>query len=71
MHMAGNYRISLAAVMNGASALGLLDNAISKRHFDFCFILFYPEKNMFWHFMQIVSLGDNLYETTKPIFWEK
>ena len=44
MHMAGNYRISLAAVMNGASALGLLDNDISKRHFDFCFILFYPEK---------------------------
>ena len=34
--------------------------------------LFFPE-NRLWHFMQTVSLGerDNLYEMSKPIFWEK
>ena len=26
---------------------------------------------MFWHFMQIVSFGDNLHEMSKPVFWEK
>ena len=31
--------------------------------------LFCPE-NRFWHFMQIVSLGDNLHKIPKPIFWE-
>ena len=33
------------------------------------FFLFSPE-NRLWHFMQIVSLGDNLHEKSKPIFWE-
>ena len=28
-------------------------------------------ENRFWHFMQIVSLGDNLHEMSKPIFWGK
>ena len=28
-------------------------------------------ENKIWHFMQIVSCGDNLYEITNPIFWEK
>ena len=32
--------------------------------------LFLPE-NMLWHFMQIVSLGDNLHVMSEPIFWEK
>ena len=28
-------------------------------------------ENMFWHFMQIVSLGDSLHEMSKPVFFEK
>ena len=32
--------------------------------------LFFPE-NGIWHFMQIVSIGDNLHEISKPVFWEK
>ena len=24
----------------------------------------------FWHFMQIVSNGDNLHEMSNPVFWE-
>ena len=28
-------------------------------------------KKLSWHFIQIVSLGYNLYEMSKPIFWEK
>ena len=34
------------------------------------FFLFFPE-NRFWHFMQIVSNGDNLHEISNPVFWEK
>ena len=34
------------------------------------FFLFFPE-NRIWHFMQIVSLGDNLHEMSNPVFWEK
>ena len=26
---------------------------------------------MLWHFIQNVSLGDNLHEMSKPIYWEK
>ena len=26
---------------------------------------------MFWQFMQIISLGGNQHEVSKPIFWEK
>ena len=36
-------------------------------HFEIFFLIF-PE-NTLWHFMQIVSLGDNLHEMSKPIFW--
>ena len=32
--------------------------------------LFFPEKKI-WHFMQIVSLGDNLHEVSYLIFEEK
>ena len=31
------------------------------------FFLFSPE-NRIWHFMQIVSIGDNLHEMSKPVF---
>ena len=31
------------------------------------FFLFFPE-NRLWHFMQIVSIGDNLHEMSKPVF---
>ena len=37
------------------------------------FFLFFPE-NRIWHFMQIVSIGDNLHEMSNPDFkenWEK
>ena len=30
-------------------------------------LIFFIE-NQFWHFMQIVSLGDNLHEMSKPVF---
>ena len=33
-------------------------------------ILFFPE-NRVCHYMQIVSIGDNLYEMSYLIFWEK
>ena len=39
------------------------------RHFGI-FLLFFPE-NRLCHFMQIVSLGDNLYEMPKPSFLGK
>ena len=28
-------------------------------------------ENMIWHFIQIVSIGDNLYEMTNLVSWEK
>ena len=34
------------------------------------FFLFFPE-NRIWHFMQIVSLEDNLHDMSYPVFWEK
>ena len=33
-------------------------------------VIFFPE-NMIWHFMQIVSNGNNLHEMSKPVFWKK
>ena len=32
--------------------------------------VFYPE-NRIRHFMQIVSIGDNLHDMSNPVFWEK
>ena len=29
------------------------------------------QENRIWHFMQIVSTGDNLHEMSKPVFLEK
>ena len=34
------------------------------------FLLFFQE-NRIWHFMQIVSWGDNLHEMSNPVLWEK
>ena len=34
------------------------------------FFLFFPE-NRIWHFMEIVSIGDNLHEKPNPVFCEK
>ena len=34
------------------------------------FLIFFPE-NLLWHVMQIVPLGDNLRNISKPIFWGK
>ena len=33
------------------------------------FSYFFPE-NRIWHFMQIVTIGDNLHEMSNPVFWE-
>ena len=33
-------------------------------------VLFFPEVRI-WHFMQIVSNGNNLHEMSKPVFWKK
>ena len=35
------------------------------------FYLFFQKKNRIWHFMQIVSIGDNLHEMPNPVFWGK
>ena len=32
--------------------------------------LFFPE-NRIWHFMQTVSIGDNLHEISNPVFCQK
>ena len=41
----------------------------------FLFFFFLKKKkknnNRVWHFIKNVSIGDNLYEMSKPIFWEK
>ena len=34
------------------------------------FFLFFLE-NEIWHFMQSISIGDNLHEMSKPIFGKK
>ena len=31
---------------------------------------FFPE-NRIWSFLQTVSIGENLYEMSNPVFWEK
>ena len=36
------------------------------KHFSF-----FSQENRLWHFMQIVSRGDNLHEILKPVFWRK
>ena len=47
----------------------MLVKKISRRHFKI-FFLFFLEYRL-WHFVQIVSLGDNLHELSKPSLWEK
>ena len=50
-------------------------NSLTKKEFSAYNILkyfsYFFQKIGFCHLMQIVSLGDNLHEITKPIFWEK
>ena len=41
----------------------------SRRQIGNIFFLFSPER--IWHFLQIVSIRDNLHELPKPIFWDK
>ena len=33
-------------------------------------IIFFSLENTFWHFVQIVSNGDNLHEISNPVFWK-
>ena len=48
--------------------LSMLGKTFSRRHFEIPFS-FSPE-NRLWHSMQIVSIGANLHEMPKPIFWK-
>ena len=45
---------------------GLIQQMANWWYFSYSF-----SENRLWHFMQIASLGDNLHEMSKPIFWEK
>ena len=38
--------------------------------YNLIFFLFFPEIKI-WHFMQIFSIGDSLYDMLNPVFWEK
>ena len=49
--------------------LTILGKNFSRWYFEI-FVYFFPE-NWIWHFMQIVSIGDNLHEMLKPTFWGK
>ena len=49
--------------------LCMLGKNFSRQHFEIVFLFFL--ENMVWHFMQIVSLGDNLHEVSDLIFLEK
>ena len=49
--------------------LSMLWKNFSRHHFEI-FFTFSPE-NRIRHFMQIVSIGDNLHAMSNPIFWEK
>ena len=40
---------------------------IRRRQIDYIFSLFFSEERLL-HFIQIISLGDNLHEMPKPIF---
>ena len=41
----------------------------SSQKTDDIFLFF--QENRIRHFMQIVSIGDNLHEMSKPVFWGK
>ena len=38
---------------------------------DIYIYFFFFFRNRIWHFMQNVSIGDNLYEMSKPVFCKK
>ena len=38
---------------------------------NWCYVFLLIPENRLWHFMQIVSWGDNLREMSKPVFWEQ
>ena len=44
----------------------MLGKNFSRQQFEIFFLFFL--ENRIWHFMQIVSLGDNLHEVSDPIF---
>ena len=46
--------------------LSTLCNVFNRQHFYIIFLFF--RENRFWHFMQIVSIGDNLHEISNPVF---
>ena len=47
----------------------MLCKNFSEQRFEIFFLFFL--ENMIWHFMQNVSLGDNLHDVSDPIFQEK
>ena len=54
--------------MNISLSIITLGKIFSRQHTEI-FFLFFPE-NSIWHFMQIVSNGDNLHEMSIPVFKE-
>ena len=64
------FKLSPSVFWPGAMlTLSTLGKIFSRRHFEIFFLFF--SENRIWHFMQIVSLGDNLHEMSNPVFWEK
>ena len=58
------------SIINAFSKLSMLGKKFSRRHFEIFFLSF--SENRVWHFVQIVSQGDNdLQEMSNPMFWEK
>ena len=49
--------------------LSTMGKIFSRQHIEI-FFLFFAE-NRFWHFIQIASNGDNLYEMSNSVFWVK
>ena len=43
---------------------------MTKQYYHNGIVLFFPE-NRIWHFIQIDSVVDNLYDMSKPVFWKK
>ena len=74
-HMRKQYRPDLTAVkeqFNLYHSLGKFSRwQIHIFLFFFFFFFFFLPENRICQFMQIVSIGDNLHEMSKPVFWGK
>ena len=57
------YRIPIS--WKWSLTLNMLGKIFGKQHIEI-----FSQENRFWHFMQIVSIGDNLHEMSNSVFWE-